>query len=201
MENLYYKKNDANAICDVCGQKFKLSQLRKRWDGLWVCKQDFEYRHPQEYIKARHEQFTLPVIKPRPPDVFIPFNYTKEIVDALSLTDDITTVVDYTIYIPLQPVPSRDFGSINGIGVNSGVINSGTLLTPTPPATEEYFTTDDTISISFQVTFTETVSFSETLNINPDILLSDATTITDSLVIRISKGGAVNGSPVNGSVL
>jgi hypothetical protein len=47
---------DANAICDVCGFKHKLSQLRKRWDGAMVCRADWEPRHPQDFVKARPER-------------------------------------------------------------------------------------------------------------------------------------------------
>lgn len=67
----YYKLGSANAICDVCGFKFKLDELRQRWDGLLVCPHDFEYRHPQDFIRTRKETFNLPTIRPRPPDVFI----------------------------------------------------------------------------------------------------------------------------------
>jgi len=44
----FYKQGDWNFICDVCGFKFKASEGLKRWDGVYVCRQDFESRHPQE---------------------------------------------------------------------------------------------------------------------------------------------------------
>jgi len=44
----FYKQGDWNFICDVCGFKFKASEGLKRWDGVYVCKADFEFRHPQE---------------------------------------------------------------------------------------------------------------------------------------------------------
>jgi hypothetical protein len=47
---------DTNAVCDVCGFKFKGSQLRKRWDGAMVCNKDHEPRHPQDFAKARPER-------------------------------------------------------------------------------------------------------------------------------------------------
>ena len=66
----WYQRGSANAICDVCGEKFKLSQLQKRWDGLWVCSKDFEERHPQDFLRARKESLYLPITKPRPADEF-----------------------------------------------------------------------------------------------------------------------------------
>ena len=65
----YYKAGSANAICDVCGFKHKLQDLRQRWDGLWVCPHDFEHRHPQDFIRGRKETFNLPITRPRPPDI------------------------------------------------------------------------------------------------------------------------------------
>lgn len=67
----WYKRGSANGICDVCGEKYKLDQLKKRWDGLWVCPFDFENRHPQDFLRAKKESFKLPITKPRPQDVFV----------------------------------------------------------------------------------------------------------------------------------
>lgn len=44
----YWVEGDWNAICDICGFKFKASDLRLRWDGFRVCDKDFETRHPQD---------------------------------------------------------------------------------------------------------------------------------------------------------
>ncbi len=40
-------------ICDCCGFKVRASQTRKRWDGLIVCREDWETRHPQDSVKSR----------------------------------------------------------------------------------------------------------------------------------------------------
>lgn len=45
----YLKLGDQNAICDECGFKYKLSELRDRWDGMKVCSKDWEPRHPRDY--------------------------------------------------------------------------------------------------------------------------------------------------------
>ena len=59
-KNQYYKKGDWNAICDVCGFKFKASQLRRRWDGMRVCQDDYETRHPQDLIKGKRDNSSVP---------------------------------------------------------------------------------------------------------------------------------------------
>lgn len=60
-----------NSICDVCGFKYKSSQLRKRWDGLMVCNQDYETRHDQDLIRAKPEKAPPPWVRPEPEDQFL----------------------------------------------------------------------------------------------------------------------------------
>lgn len=55
MRKDYYKHGDYNALCDVCGFKYKASELKRRWDGLMVCDQDFETRHPLDFFRVRPE--------------------------------------------------------------------------------------------------------------------------------------------------
>lgn len=62
---------DWNAICDVCGFKFKASQMKKRWDGLMVCHEDYEPRHPQDLIRVRGDRPDVPWTRPEGNDVFI----------------------------------------------------------------------------------------------------------------------------------
>jgi NAD-dependent SIR2 family protein deacetylase len=37
----------ALAICDRCGQQYKFLQLKKEWNGLEVCPECYEPKHPQ----------------------------------------------------------------------------------------------------------------------------------------------------------
>jgi len=67
-----YKAGNWNAICDVCSFKFKASEMKKRWDGLMVCEKDFELDHPQKYLKVREDRTSVPWVRARPADVFIP---------------------------------------------------------------------------------------------------------------------------------
>ena len=53
-----------NAICDSCGRKYKATSLRKRWDGLMVCEEDWEVRHPQDFIKVQKEKISVPFNRP-----------------------------------------------------------------------------------------------------------------------------------------
>jgi hypothetical protein len=62
-----------NALCDSCGRKYKASSLRKRWDGLMVCEEDWEQRHPQDLLRVQREQISVPFSRPYPAtDSFVP---------------------------------------------------------------------------------------------------------------------------------
>lgn len=70
-----YKPGRWNAICDVCGFKFKSDEIKKRWDGLRVCSADFELDHPQKYLRVQEDRSSVPWIRKRPADVFVEFCY------------------------------------------------------------------------------------------------------------------------------
>lgn len=77
MSRTYAKLGDYNAICEVCGFKFKASQLKDRWDGLKVCKEDWEPRHPQDMIKGPiGTESTVPWTSPEPTDVEVDVTFT-----------------------------------------------------------------------------------------------------------------------------
>jgi hypothetical protein len=64
---------DYNAICDRCGSKFKFSQLKLEWDGLYVCTANgcWEPRQPQDYVKGVRDDMSVPVSRPDQPPVYI----------------------------------------------------------------------------------------------------------------------------------
>jgi hypothetical protein len=65
-----------NATCDSCGRKFKASQLRRRWDNLMVCSEDYETRHPSDFLRVQKEQISVPWSRPEPTyDTYIPITY------------------------------------------------------------------------------------------------------------------------------
>lgn len=62
---------DFYRICDVCGFKVRASETRKRWDGLMVCRPDWEPRHPQDGVRGRVDKQRVPNPRPEAPDRFI----------------------------------------------------------------------------------------------------------------------------------
>jgi len=72
MQN-WLKLGDWNVVCDSCGRKFKASTMRKRWDGLLVCKEDFEVKHPQLSLKVHGDKQTVPIPRPEAADQFLTY--------------------------------------------------------------------------------------------------------------------------------
>lgn len=93
MRTTSFISGDWNAICDVCGFKFKASQLRERWDGLMVCEKDWETRHPQDLIRPLPDEQKLPWTRPEPADTYISVTYNS-LVDSCTL-EQMNGGVDY----------------------------------------------------------------------------------------------------------
>jgi hypothetical protein len=71
----YYKSGDYNSICDYCGRKLKFSALRKTWDGFYTCKQCWEPRHPQDFVRGVKDVQSVPVTRPESTDVFVDVDF------------------------------------------------------------------------------------------------------------------------------
>lgn len=59
-----YRPGDCLAICDTCGFRFFLSELRKDKDGFMVCTSCYDPPHPQESIKTPPERTTIKDFRP-----------------------------------------------------------------------------------------------------------------------------------------
>ena len=55
-----------NTICDGCGFKFKKEDLRKRWDGYMMCKEDWETQHPSDFFRGFAEDTSVPFTRNDP---------------------------------------------------------------------------------------------------------------------------------------
>jgi hypothetical protein len=66
-----YIAGDFWRICDSCGSKFRASQTLKRWDGQIVCHDDWEPRHPQDFVRGRLDRQNVPEARPEPVDAFV----------------------------------------------------------------------------------------------------------------------------------
>ena len=60
-----YIPKDWWMICDRCGGKFRYSDMKEEWTGLWVCTRGcWEPRHPQDFVEGVADDMTVPVARP-----------------------------------------------------------------------------------------------------------------------------------------
>lgn len=71
MDKQTYIAGQHNFICDICGFKYKSSDKRITWDNKVVCKWDWEPRHPQDFVRAKHDDQTVENSRPQPDLVFV----------------------------------------------------------------------------------------------------------------------------------
>lgn len=64
-----YKPGEWWAHCDVCGFKHHASDIKKRWDGLMVCPDDFESDHPQKFLRVQNETMNVPWVREETTDL------------------------------------------------------------------------------------------------------------------------------------
>ena len=219
---------DWNALCDSCGRKFKASSLQKRWDGLIVCKEDWEQRHPQDLLRVQREQISVPWSRPYPAeDTYLPWYYTDTENDALGSTEGL--VVNFTKIIRDVYLNSK---AVNDNTFNLYALNDSSTTSPTETFTftETFlaalarFLTDnlsltETVAKAFTKTISETVSVAESLyfaetEAAADSLsltesrafsvlkiLSDSLSITESTTYKLSSSTAVNGAALDTKLL
>ncbi len=69
----HLRLGDWNAVCFECGRKRKASELKKHWQGYWVCPEHWEARQPQDFVRAVPDVQTPPWTQPMPADSFTSF--------------------------------------------------------------------------------------------------------------------------------
>ena len=66
----YFALGDHNAVCYQCGRKRKASTLVRHWQGYYVCKEHWEPRQPQDFVRNIPDVITPPWAQP-PSDTFV----------------------------------------------------------------------------------------------------------------------------------
>ena len=85
MSRNHFVSGEWNVTCDVCSKKIKAHQARQRWDGFIVCPDDYETRHPQDFVVAKQDKISVPFQRPIPEYVFTnpPYRCIDEAVSAV----------------------------------------------------------------------------------------------------------------------
>jgi len=201
-KNWTYKSGDWWAICDSCGQKHKASEMKKRWDGFFVCSDDWEERHPQDFVKARQDKISVPWTRPRPTDLFIPQNWTPPVTEDVIVHDDnITYIAEWYRDITDTVIDTDDFVlEINtNIADTVSISESFVLLQITHYDLNESVTITEVLGDTVSPQYTDTVTTSET--ITPFLYnaqsATDTVNITETIVTSLTYSKAINGSPIN----
>lgn len=106
----FYRKGDWNAICYVCGFQRKASEMHLRWDGVYVCQQDWEPRQPQDFVRGVPDEQPLPWTQPEAPDQFngpVQNPFTNIVVGTPTIFVNSTPQVvgvNYTISLPIGSI-------------------------------------------------------------------------------------------------
>lgn len=83
-----YIPGDFWRICDRCGFKKRASQTFRTWDGLYVCAEDFETRHPQDFVRGRKDIQNVPNPRPEAADIYVgPLNPIETEMDIVIQTE------------------------------------------------------------------------------------------------------------------
>jgi hypothetical protein len=125
----YLRNGDWNAICDSCGHKYKFSQLKLRWDGLYVCTANgcFENRQPQDYVKGVRDDMAVPVSRPDQPSVFLDTIYVNPITSVATLLKAVLKSLAVSVSSAVSIALSTTLRGFGTNVVNGSAINSKTL--------------------------------------------------------------------------
>lgn len=194
-----YSSGDWNAICDVCGRRYKDTDLRKRWDGLIVCPQDYEERQPQDFVRARADQMAVPWSRPEGQDTFVPINYTPTINEEYSFDEALKKAVaaivpDEVLYTPTTV--TNDFlggaylgeNPLGGSGVAYG--SNGIYLSETLTFSKTF---NETLSLSeveiksVGKVATESITVAESIAKSAARALTDTATLSESQIKAVTK--------------
>ena len=178
-----YSRGSWNTICDVCGRQYKANDLRKRWDNLMVCNQDFEERQPQDFVRGVADTQAVPWARPEGTDTFVPINYTTTIDETNTLSEILSKNV--AKIVPDDPVYAPDLATDEGLGLS--FLGKYSLAG-----------TGVEVGSSHTMVLSETVSvlFTRYLDIAETVTLSE--TVSPVLLVNRSIGSTVLGSTTLG---
>jgi hypothetical protein len=99
-----YVKGDYNVISDRDGGKYKRSECRKEWNGLLVHRDEWEPRHPQDFVKGVKDDMSVPDPRPGAEDTHSVFETTLDAAEdsgqtTLSVTSTANMTNGYTILV------------------------------------------------------------------------------------------------------
>jgi len=107
----FWKKGSWLAICDVCGMKYHSTDLKLRWDGVMTCRQDWNIRQPQDFVRGIPDPQAVPWSRPDVAPQFVVNPVTDAITDFYGefLIDFVN---DIMVAFPTSVLPQGVFASV-----------------------------------------------------------------------------------------
>ena len=59
-----------NVVCFECGRKRKASEMKRHWQGYYVCPEEWEPRQPQDFVRGTKDVQTPPWTQSPPAPVW-----------------------------------------------------------------------------------------------------------------------------------
>ena len=72
-----WDSGDNWVVCDICGFDIKASDIKKTWDNLLVCPDDYNPRHEQDFVRARKDKIAATIVRSEQEDVEISVTYSN----------------------------------------------------------------------------------------------------------------------------
>lgn len=85
---LHYKPGSFYRICDRTGFAVRAEHTRKQWNNIIVRDRSFEERQPQDFVRGRRDDQTVPQPRPRQVNVFLGIQTTVVSADTGSAFSD-----------------------------------------------------------------------------------------------------------------
>lgn len=123
----YFKLGDYNAYCDVCGFKYKASELRKRWDGAMVCHKDYEPRPAQDFIRGIKEDQSVPFSRPGATDRATT-GYVQALAGATTITSASLGLDDRVLVDVMEQISGVYTAGAVTITINNTVVAGDTVI-------------------------------------------------------------------------
>lgn len=132
-----WDRGDWDAMCDVCGRKFKASKLKMRWDGIMACPQDWEPRQPQDFVRGVPDPQLVPWVRDEATDTFIAITISSFNTLFSSITSSLKIDVTYhnqsKLYSFLSsmvaslvavkvPAPTPSLNTLNSDAINNEIL-------------------------------------------------------------------------------
>lgn len=224
----FWASGDWNSVCYECGRKRKASQLKKHWQGYYVCPEHWEPRQPQDFVRGIQDVQTVPWSQPLS-EIFSGVSLSIGLVDGLEIFETFTRLFDLT-FIDVYPgtgatnVKPTNYGATNAqlvskVGTPSMAISETFEIANLEMVSDVLGVGEGTtfvvgksladstvvfegLALNVQRPLNDSIPLNETFMFDLQKPFAESAAITESFVLELSLpiSGVTNASPINSFV-